>query len=261
MQTTTALLFLLAPGLLHAQVPATPNTAQRGGCEPPTVVTPPPATIEICQGETVELTVVATGTDLHYSWGQNGSEVGTDAATFDLGPFPGMHTTITCVISGQCGQTNIGDIDVHATPVPQPYIGESGGQLVCYGPATQYQWFLNGAEIPGATGESYTPTENGNYYVKAWNGDCVGVSPSYYYGSTGVAEGSAAQDRLRWSPGGTYLWVSPADPSSTLQVFDQNGRCVRSIALPAGPSAITIGDLPAGVYVARMDGRTERFVR
>jgi hypothetical protein len=60
------------------------------------------------------------------------------------------------------------DIEVEVDPIPdQPNITEFKDTLYSTF-ADNYQWFINGEEIPGANGRNYYPTESGEYSVKIW---------------------------------------------------------------------------------------------
>lgn len=71
-------------------------------------------------------------------------------------------------------------IDNAAPPIPT--ITESGGTLTSSA-ATQYQWYLNGQPISGATSQSYTPAQSGVHLVRTTdsNGCVYEYSLSYVY--------------------------------------------------------------------------------
>lgn len=51
-----------------------------------------------------------------------------------------------------------------------PTVTQAGGVLTSSA-STGNQWYKNGVAIPGATGQTYTPTKNGTYTVKVTNGN------------------------------------------------------------------------------------------
>ncbi|MBK0380493.1 S8 family serine peptidase [Mucilaginibacter segetis] len=56
------------------------------------------------------------------------------------------------------------------------------GEILNSSFAANNQWLLDGVVIPGATGQSYTPLQSGNYIVQVvLNGGCVATSDSYSY--------------------------------------------------------------------------------
>jgi len=76
---------------------------------------------------------------------------------------------------------------VNAAP-PIPTITESTGDLNSSS-ATTYQWYLNGQQIPGATNQTYTPSQSGIYLVRTTdaNGCVYQYSTGYNFSlSTGV---------------------------------------------------------------------------
>ena len=67
------------------------------------------------------------------------------------------------------------------SPAATPTITESLGVLTS-SYATNYQWYLDGNIISGATNQEYTPTETGNYQVAVGNGNgCFSMSDLFYF--------------------------------------------------------------------------------
>lgn len=70
---------------------------------------------------------------------------------------------------------------------PSPSILVQGGTLTCDPSFTSYQWYLNGALVPGATLQSYTPSISGNYHVEVVDENgCEGASLSIEHSADGI---------------------------------------------------------------------------
>jgi hypothetical protein len=62
---------------------------------------------------------------------------------------------------------------------------------------TSYQWiYCDSVEIEGATFQSFTPTENGNYAVVITQDGCVDTSGCYLINSVGISELNHGQKKI-----------------------------------------------------------------
>jgi hypothetical protein len=78
---------------------------------------------------------------------------------------------------------------------------------------SQYQWFVNGSVIPGATGTTYTPSFPGDYKVQATNGqNCSNFSPLFHY-----ANGASVNN----VNGGGDIVIYPNPASSVIHIEAQ----------------------------------------
>lgn len=124
----------------------------------------------VCVGDSgVAYTVPAVANATGYTWTvPTGAIVSgganTNAITVDFGP-AAVSGVITVTGTNACGNGTVSpDFPVTVNPVPSaPVISLVGDTLVSDAPAGN-QWYYEGTEIPGATGQTYLPAKSGNYY-------------------------------------------------------------------------------------------------
>jgi len=131
----------------------------------------------------------------------------------------------------------------------------------------QYQWYLNGNPIPGATSQNLVASVAGNYKVKVWNtAGCSRISSIMAVGTIGLDEASVDDLKIYPNPSqGQFnidMVVYP-NPSQgqfnidmvgvsgtiTLKIYDSMGRFISEQALESGyVQMIDISNASSGMY-------------
>jgi hypothetical protein len=128
-----------------------------------------------CSGSAVGLNVTATGVGpFTYSWSDGTTVIGT---TQSLTVNPTATTTYTVTVKDACLNPATSSVIVNVNPLPTAAVAEAGPLAICSGftqvftavtnaAAPAYQWTLNGSNISGANGATYTANASGSYAVK-----------------------------------------------------------------------------------------------
>lgn len=140
-----------------------------------------------------------------------------------------------------------------------PVITQNGSELTVNPPGVSYQWYLDGAFIPGGTLQSWTATENGTYTVLVVDADgCYSNSADYLYNSTNVP--AAQREAFRAVLLHEALWLH-APQAGALRLLDAAGREVLSVRVNAGQQSIAMPELAPGTYTVVLNGEGRRVVR
>jgi hypothetical protein len=226
----------------------------------------------ICSGQSITFTATPTngGSTPTYQWQVNGSNVGTNSATYTTtGLTTGAVVTCTMTSSNTCVTTstaNSSSITVTVNPTPSTPTITQNGVVLTSSSATGNPWYLNGVLIPGATGQSYTATANGNYTVVVTSNGCASSASAASTVSTiSVDENDPYLTVIYPNPTNGNFTVSFNANSSekyTLRIYNDIGQIVVSEVINnhngAYSKAIELGDKASGVYTLTLtNGKVE----
>ncbi|MES2138142.1 MAG: M43 family zinc metalloprotease [Bacteroidota bacterium] len=144
----------------------------------------------VCGGAMGATSFSSTPSGATYAWTNSNTAIGLAASgTGSVPAFTAVNSTnaaivatvtVTPSINGSCtGIPSTYTITVSPTPV----ITQSGGVLSS-STASSYQWYWNGQPVIGATSQTYTPTQNGDFTVIAGGSTCS--SNSINVNNTGI---------------------------------------------------------------------------
>lgn len=155
---------------------------------------------------------------------------------------------------------------------PAPSITANGATLTATA-GTSYQWYLNNTIISGATGMTYTATQNGNYTVVVTTSGCNDTSSSFSY-TTGISEMTAiANISVYPNPVNNMVTISfdalnPGQPV-VVEIKNELGQNLKKTVLnQAGLNtkvSFDMSALPKGIYFVCMKDNTtvinKKFVK
>ena len=213
-----------------------------------------------CSGSSVTLSA-NTGTGFTYQWQLNSVNI---AGATNLSYTASTAGGYRCIVSNPCGGTNSNTITVTITTSPTATITPNGSVGICSGGSVlltassgagySWQWRLNGGNIAGATSQTYTANQAGNFTVVVTQGSCTATSTSVNVyvvqplsptitdqGWGGFCNSSAVY--LETGGSGTFQWFEDSHPipnSNNYQLpIGHNGTYSVSITNACGtyPSA------------------------
>jgi len=204
-----------------------------------------------CNGDSTEISVPFGGY-VNFQWYQDGEPIAgateinywvKESGTYVIFASPAVCPEIVL-------NSGVGPTFTFLGPAV-PVISQLGGSLSSTsGP--NYQWFLNGQTIPGATSANYTPVENGTYTVRVTDGSgCAVFSAPFPFTITHTGETSpVATLKIYPTPAWASVWIDPGKLNvQEVSLFDLNGkRCLAVTPPSTGVFSLDLYEMPSGMY-------------
>lgn len=128
--------------------------------------------------------------------------------------------------------------------------------------SNSYQWYFNGTILTGATSQSYTPTQNGNYTVKITDGNgCTNISAPYNMTSAGINELNIDDSEINIFPNPTSSKVTldyllSAESFVSIDLYNVMGEKVKAIfnnqqSIGNHNVLVDVSELSNGIYFVK----------
>ena len=228
----------------------------------------PKGATTFCEGNTVLLETIQ-GIGYTYQWLLNGSPIANETNYYINATQSGSYT-----VSITLGPNNaVSDpvvVTVNSLPTaqiqtPASTVIPSGGNISLSAVTTtgaQYQWYLNGNAILGATSSTYNATNSGAYTLEVFNGTCYAVSePIALTGDFAELVGNEQNElQIKPNPVSDELIVSGSilEKAELLVISDFNGKKLFEKRIKTTLDAkLHVGHLPEGTYflsISRING-------
>ncbi len=226
-------------------------------CGPNTDIMLNAAELTICEG--VDTLLQAQTGYIGYTWKVNGVDVSQagGGAGFNMGSLtPGKHNVTVEItdVYGCKGTSKTVAVEVLPAP-PKPVITRLDNVLGCSIPDMQYQWYLNGVIVAGATSQTMEVRGDGYYRVKV-TGDngCSSWSDNFIIGPSSVPGISGH---------GVQVWPNPFTDAIEVKgaigreiiITDMLGREVmRSTAVTDSETVRVVGSVGSYMLIVRNGG-------
>lgn len=223
----------------------------------------------VCDSTSQNYFVLPVAGATSYTWtlpaGWSGSST-TNSIYTTTGATSGV---ITVTANNGCGSSTVQTFNVTVS-IPHPAITQNNN-LLSVSTFSSYQWYHDGQLIPGATNQSYTATQDGDYYVYVTDaGGCSGNSDTITVTVVGIPVVNSSGSSLfispnpatdvftinGWLPQAAMLHLTLSDLTGRILV-QENYRCSRG---NLSKLVIIPKDIAKGVYLLKIVYGNTSFV-
>lgn len=198
---------------------------------------------EICEGESVLLNAT---TNESVEW-QPGGETSNDITVS-----PTSNETYTVSATNNCGTVSE-EVEVVVNPLPAQPIISVGGAGLDAPSGTSHQWYLNGNPIEGATTQTYSPLETGDYSVEVFDGNgCSSISEPYNWLTVGVDEYEIGLE-IYPVPFNAVFQIRADVSILSIQAMDVAGRNVYTSSPQSSGVSVDATNWANGTYLIRLE--------
>lgn len=219
-----------------------------------------------CEGQSVLLETIK-GSGYSYQWYRNNVIIPGETNYFIEATISGSYT-----VSITLGPNNVvsDPLNVLVNPLPVATITAPGNTAIPNGgfltisansgSGIQYQWYLNGNIISGATGATYDAQTPGTYTLEVFNGSCYSISEPVVLTAeiNSIAQQNPSKINIRPNPSKELLYFNVDFSVSNklhAEIRDINHKLITVISITQGENTLDVNTYKNGTYqILILDG-------
>lgn len=218
----------------------------------------------ICVGQCINYTDLSLNSPTAWTWtfqGANTPNAFVSNPTNICYNTPGTYS-VGLTVGNSVGNNSIvkaNFITVVAYP-STPTITNNSNVLSSSSPSGN-QWYLNGSPIPGATMQTYTVTQNGNYTVEVTINGCSSISSPIAINNVGIAENSAHVLNIYPNPASEEFYIqTPLRENKSVTIYDVNGKTVYTNEVFEKEIKVSVKNWEKGLYFIHIHSSSAHYV-
>jgi hypothetical protein len=202
--------------------------------------------VTICEGDSILIEASWSGgsDDLQFVW----SNISTDTSAQFIQPtISGSYQLeVTDLLTGQIESETF---QINLTNLPTPVITISNDTLFVQS-GYNYQWYLDGNIIPGATNDFLVVTNDGNYTVEIINGICTQISSPFFFAPSSISNIEKENAKIYPNPALDQFYIELNDISKlkSISIYDISGNLMKIINEKSQKTTINTTEFASGIY-------------
>ena len=214
----------------------------------------------LCEGDSLSLSI--TDTVNQVQWYEAGIIMAGETSNIHIPAFSGSYSVIITSTEGCTSASTAVAVAINALP-QKPTFFINGNVFTTSVTGVNFQWFLNGAPITGATGSSFTASQNGTYQLCASDSNgCINCSDTLAYIGLGLVENSLNHFGIYPNPSNgrfTLIFNDNATRERMLKITDMRGQVIEEKSIGNESTYVHHAKLIPGIYFISIKERNREY--
>ena len=233
--------------------------AKYSKCALPAISTQPIATITVCEGDSINIDLTASGGSIAFQWTKDGKDlVGGSSDDYAMIAEDISGGKYVCVLDNNCMiiYSDTVTVTVNLKPTKPLISNVPGTDTLDAGiNLNSFNWTLDGNPISGNTKQIKT-SQNGIYKVIGFDGQCFSdTSDAFIMSSTGIIN-SLQENGFKIYPNpnsGRFIIEATTMNDFDYELMDASGRLIQSHTGSSNKIEVRVDQLEKGVYFLKLE--------